>query len=239
MAKRTLRCGIYIIKNIKNRRVYIGSSVDLHGRELVHFRKLRKGVHDNSHLQAAYNLYGKSEFVWEELCEVSTLFIRATEQSYLDYFWTWPHGCYNEVRNVGKVWERNRKHATEEQRRQAAAAKARRYYRSEKGASKRLQGAEKIKASKQKHAATSKNKNNKRNWYLSKKEKLTEFEKVARAKQKAKYKTTVAGKASNERYRNKPESKEKQRIRQQRYLERQYLLKAGCNAQGTSVTNSN
>lgn len=58
-------CGIYKITNKIDNKVYIGSSLNLSSREYKHFWMLNKNIHDNSHLQNAYNKYGKENFIFE------------------------------------------------------------------------------------------------------------------------------------------------------------------------------
>ena len=60
-------CAVYQIKNIKNNKVYIGSSKDIGSRWAEHKRDLKVGVHRNQHLQKSYNKYGKNNFVFEIL----------------------------------------------------------------------------------------------------------------------------------------------------------------------------
>jgi group I intron endonuclease len=70
-----MNCGIYKIENIKNNKIYIGSSVNLKNREYSHFRMLRKNIHDNEYLQNSYNKYGQDNFEFEiiELCSFDDL----------------------------------------------------------------------------------------------------------------------------------------------------------------------
>ena len=42
--------GIYKITCLKNNKIYIGSSIELHTRRRNHFLELRKGIHYNSYL---------------------------------------------------------------------------------------------------------------------------------------------------------------------------------------------
>lgn len=55
-------CGVYSIENIKNGKKYIGSSINLSGREYKHFWMLNKNIHDNEYLQKSFNKYGKDSF---------------------------------------------------------------------------------------------------------------------------------------------------------------------------------
>jgi len=66
-----------MILNLKNSKVYIGSSVNMHTRKLQHFRQLKKNIHHNKYLQRSYNKYGKENFyfiVLEEDVQVEELF---------------------------------------------------------------------------------------------------------------------------------------------------------------------
>lgn len=64
------RMGIYMIYNVLANKYYVGSSVDIDRRLAGHFAKLRKGVHDNVHLQRAFNRDGEGAFVCGFLEEV-------------------------------------------------------------------------------------------------------------------------------------------------------------------------
>lgn len=70
-----MKSGIYIIKNVKSNKVYIGQSVDLHRRIIHHMRNLEKGTHKNTYLQRSYNRDGKDAFCIEiiEYCDVDKL----------------------------------------------------------------------------------------------------------------------------------------------------------------------
>ena len=45
----------------------MGSSSNLKVRKHAHFNTLQNGKHGNTHLQRAYNKYGKENFKWEIL----------------------------------------------------------------------------------------------------------------------------------------------------------------------------
>jgi group I intron endonuclease len=59
--------GIYIIKCNANNKVYIGQSINLKHRLNEHKSNLLRGVHNNKHLQKAFNKYGKEEFTFDIL----------------------------------------------------------------------------------------------------------------------------------------------------------------------------
>lgn len=79
-----MRAGIYQITNIKNGKRYIGSAKNVPARKNTHFSALRKGMHHNPHLQAAWGKYGEAAFSFccLERCDVEYLLIR--EQHWLD-----------------------------------------------------------------------------------------------------------------------------------------------------------
>jgi len=63
--------GIYKIVNTTANECYVGQSQRVKKRMKEHFRLLNKQTHPNSHLQRAYNKYGREAFVWtlEVECE--------------------------------------------------------------------------------------------------------------------------------------------------------------------------
>ncbi len=66
-----LDTGVYCIRNLVNKKVYVGSSAkSLRRRRNTHFSKLDQNVHANKHLQASWNEYGKNsfEFIILEYC---------------------------------------------------------------------------------------------------------------------------------------------------------------------------
>lgn len=61
---------IYQITNMANGKYYIGSADSFARREWQHKYDLRRGVHKNPKLQAAWNKYGEEAFVFEVLEEI-------------------------------------------------------------------------------------------------------------------------------------------------------------------------
>lgn len=90
-----MKSGIYIIRNIVNNNIYIGSATSLQGRKATHFSLLRNKKHYNLHLQRAYNKYGFDSFNFEilEYCLPESLIMK--EQYYIDKF--------NPYYNIAKI----------------------------------------------------------------------------------------------------------------------------------------
>lgn len=72
------KSGIYMILNTYNNKCYIGSTKNFSKRKYEHFNTLSKNKHHSSHLQKAYNKYGREKFVFIilEECEVDKLIER-------------------------------------------------------------------------------------------------------------------------------------------------------------------
>jgi len=77
--------GIYKITNTINGHLYVGSAVNLRNRHNQHFNGLKRKDHGNPHLQAAFNKYGESAFVFTviEIVEHKENLI-AREQFFID-----------------------------------------------------------------------------------------------------------------------------------------------------------
>jgi group I intron endonuclease len=81
------QCGVYVIRNNLNTKVYIGSSVKLRERWTKHAVVLKQNKHHSGRLQNFYNKYPEAEFYFEilELVDDQKDLI-AREQFYLDKF---------------------------------------------------------------------------------------------------------------------------------------------------------
>lgn len=68
-------CGIYMIRNNVNGKIYIGQTSTIYKRFHQHKLKLNSGAHVNKHLQHAWDIYGASTFEFSivEECEQSIL----------------------------------------------------------------------------------------------------------------------------------------------------------------------
>ena len=57
------KCGIYLIRNVINDKVYVGKAKDIYNRMIGHRRNLRvKSKDENRHLIAAWHKYGEDAF---------------------------------------------------------------------------------------------------------------------------------------------------------------------------------
>jgi len=76
--------GIYVIRNKKTNKVYIGSSQNIRKRINEHRNDLIKGKHHNKYLQNSWNKYGEKTFEFKilERCEIDMLLGR--EQFWID-----------------------------------------------------------------------------------------------------------------------------------------------------------
>jgi len=92
--------GIYFIISLVDDKRYIGRSIDIKRRLNEHKRELRKNIHDNKHLQNAWNKYGETNFIFVPFlfCDVETSIIE--EQKQLDTFFKHEKG--NLLFNISK-----------------------------------------------------------------------------------------------------------------------------------------
>lgn len=83
---REIICGIYSISNTINKKIYIGSSINVYKRWSSHKYQLNKGIHHSNRLNDDWNEFGESVFVFEimERCDKTDLIDR--EQFYIDKY---------------------------------------------------------------------------------------------------------------------------------------------------------
>ena len=87
--------GIYQIKNIKNNKIYIGSSKDIYRRWREHLYKLQNNIHHSIKLQRSYNkTKDKNIFLFEIVEEVTEEQLNEREQYYIDLYDSFRNG-YN------------------------------------------------------------------------------------------------------------------------------------------------
>ena len=87
--------GIYMIKNLKNGKVYIGQSVDVRSRWYAHKNDLRKKSHKNIKLQNAWNKYGEENFSFEVI-----LTCPKEELNYNEKYYVTKYNSYKEGYNM-------------------------------------------------------------------------------------------------------------------------------------------
>ena len=93
-----MTCGIYMIKNMVNSKIYIGQSVDIEKRWREHRSGLRGNDHDNKHLQNAWNKYGESNFEFTVICECDESQLNTKEIDYIAKLKTYdPKVGYNKT----------------------------------------------------------------------------------------------------------------------------------------------
>ena len=78
--------GVYLIRNIKNGKVYVGQTNNLKLRKQNHFADLKANIHHNKHLQNAWNKYGQKNFEFEVLEECSIEKLDDVEIYWIKYY---------------------------------------------------------------------------------------------------------------------------------------------------------
>lgn len=56
------QCGVYLIRNLVNQKVYVGASKDLKARMSRHRKNLKRNQHNNPTLQEDWNIHGRLNF---------------------------------------------------------------------------------------------------------------------------------------------------------------------------------
>ena len=103
-------CGLYLIR-LSDTHYYGGRSEDVARRWRKHLRDLNRGCHDNSRMQAVFNLHGRfePELIVEAPAGVA---LEAIEQQWLDENFRQP-GCVNLSRSADGGMMRGRRHSEE------------------------------------------------------------------------------------------------------------------------------
>lgn len=116
--------GIYKIENMKSKKVYIGSSIDIDKRFGQHRAKLKDGSHANAHLQSAWEKYGPSAFRFLILTTtVNVDCLEEVEQQFIDSYRERGADLYN-IRPVANT-NRGMKHSAQSRKNMSDAQKKR------------------------------------------------------------------------------------------------------------------
>jgi group I intron endonuclease len=81
-----MKSGIYIIKNVINNKVYIGSAINISKRFSVHKSRLNRNDHHSKHLQNAWNKYGSENFTFDILEIIEENRLIEMEQIWMNFF---------------------------------------------------------------------------------------------------------------------------------------------------------
>ena len=79
--------GVYAITNIQNGKQYVGSSKNIPRRKIRHFHDLRKAKHHSNYLQNSFNKYGRENFefsILEQISEATQEILYIKEQYWID-----------------------------------------------------------------------------------------------------------------------------------------------------------
>jgi len=110
--------GIYKITCIANKRIYIGSAVNLHVRKNSHFSALQRNEHGNPKMQNAWNKYGEQAFIFEVLEYVLPMSLTAREQYWFEKLKPFDRKGFNIAREAGSALGIKRSPETRERIRQ-------------------------------------------------------------------------------------------------------------------------
>ena len=75
---------VYLIKNLVNKKFYIGSTKNFNVRKLRHIQTLKNNYHHNVHLQRSFNKHGLKNFVFEILEECTEEVLFEKEQYWIN-----------------------------------------------------------------------------------------------------------------------------------------------------------
>jgi len=78
-----MKNAIYQIVNLVNGKRYIGSAIDFRARKRNHISQLRRGKHNNKHLESSWNKYGFESFIFEIIDTVP----HKSELIYREQYW--------------------------------------------------------------------------------------------------------------------------------------------------------
>ena len=85
MAKEKI-CGIYMIKNLINGKVYIGQSKDIMSRWATHLSDFKNQKHNNIYFQRSWNKYGKNNYKFSVIKECDVSELNKYEAEYIKFY---------------------------------------------------------------------------------------------------------------------------------------------------------
>ena len=100
-------CGIYRIENLVNHKSYIGQSVNIYDRWVLHKWKLNNGKHKNHHLLRSWIKYGSNNFEFTIIEQCNEDELNEREIYWINYYNSYSNG-YNQTKGgdgcSGKIW---------------------------------------------------------------------------------------------------------------------------------------
>ena len=99
MSEKINNLGIYKITCVKNNKIYIGKSIDIHRRIKDHKWKLRSGTHINKKLQSDFNKYGEEAFIFE----VEKYLDTELEMLYYESYYAEKYEVFSKGYNITKL----------------------------------------------------------------------------------------------------------------------------------------
>lgn len=137
-----MNSGIYTITSLVDNKILVGQSISIKNRISQHKHALKNNLHDNKHLQSAYNKYGHKNFVFEILILCNEQYLFSEEHYWCNMLNTHdpkfgynikptnPNGCYRhsfETKlKIGKA-NKGKKHSLEFKENCSIRAKNRTY----------------------------------------------------------------------------------------------------------------
>lgn len=121
-----MTCGIYMIQNKVNNKMYIGQAVDIEDRWGEHRSGLRGGYHTNKHLQNSWERDGEENFEFSILLECEESQLNTFEEYYILELMT-----YNDSVGYNKNYGGKSGRPTEEAKRKISESKKGRHHSEE------------------------------------------------------------------------------------------------------------
>ena len=73
-----MKAYIYSLLNLKNGKVYVGSTINSNQRKTIHFKQLRKGYHENAKINKELSEFTYLDFSYNilEVVDIDDIYIR-------------------------------------------------------------------------------------------------------------------------------------------------------------------